>query len=234
MKNGFTLAEVLITLGVIGVVAALTLPTLIANYKKNVTVNKVKKFYSVMSQATNTAIALNGSMENWDGFSSHHNGKEVKNWFNKYLKPHIKVIDEWIDVDEETGGETFFTSFADGSVMLMTNWSASNEDIDIDTGADNNHVIDNYNGLIHVYYLTDKKALTKNGRKHCVNSFPFLFYSPLNKQYYFQPYSYQANTDAKYNREFFLNQIKKGNEQYCTALVMHDGWKIPDDYPFKF
>ena len=32
---GFTLAEVLITLGIIGVVAAMTLPTLIQNYKKN-------------------------------------------------------------------------------------------------------------------------------------------------------------------------------------------------------
>ena len=30
----FTLAEVLITLGIIGIVAALTMPSLIANYKK--------------------------------------------------------------------------------------------------------------------------------------------------------------------------------------------------------
>lgn len=234
MKNGFTLAEVLITLGIIGVVAALTLPTLIANYKKNVTVNKVKKFYSVMSQATNTAIALNGSMDSWDGFTSYHNGKEVQQWFNKYLKPHIKVINEWIEIDEETGSETFFTTFADGSVMLMSNWAANDKDINEDTGVDNNHTVDNYNGLIHVYYLTDKRALTKENRKHCINSFAFLFYSPLYKQYYFQPYSYQADTYEKYNREFFLNQIKNGNSQYCTALVMHDGWKIPEDYPFKF
>lgn len=33
IKPAFTLAEVLITLGVIGIVAAMTLPTLIANYK---------------------------------------------------------------------------------------------------------------------------------------------------------------------------------------------------------
>ncbi len=33
MKKAFTLAETLITLGVIGVVAALTLPTLINSYK---------------------------------------------------------------------------------------------------------------------------------------------------------------------------------------------------------
>jgi prepilin-type N-terminal cleavage/methylation domain-containing protein len=34
MKRGFTLAEVLITLGIIGVVAALTMPTLVSNGKK--------------------------------------------------------------------------------------------------------------------------------------------------------------------------------------------------------
>lgn len=33
IKTGFTLAEVLITLGIIGVVAAITIPNLIANYK---------------------------------------------------------------------------------------------------------------------------------------------------------------------------------------------------------
>lgn len=41
--RAFTLAEVLITLGVIGVVAAMTLPTLIQNYQEQEYVNKLKK-----------------------------------------------------------------------------------------------------------------------------------------------------------------------------------------------
>ena len=49
-KNAFTLAEVLITLGIIGVVAALTLPSLIQNYQKQVWVNQLKKSYSTISQ----------------------------------------------------------------------------------------------------------------------------------------------------------------------------------------
>uniref|UniRef100_UPI004029BD5C prepilin-type N-terminal cleavage/methylation domain-containing protein n=1 Tax=Candidatus Scatousia sp. TaxID=3085663 RepID=UPI004029BD5C len=232
---GFTLAEVLITLGIIGIVAALSLPTLIANYRKNITVNKLKKFYSVMSQATNTAISINGSMADWDGFTSHHNGPELEHWFNKYLKPHIKVVDEWIDKDEISGNESFFVAFADGSVMAMTNWAASVADKDEETDIDNNHVIDNYNGLIHVTYLTDKKALIKENRKNCINCFSFLFYSPLKKQYYFQPYTYQVKTPEQYNKNFFMSKIRKdGNMQYCTAIIMYDGWQIKDDYPFKF
>ncbi len=50
-KSAFTLAEVLITLAIIGVVAAMTIPTLISDYQEKVTVTKVKKMYSLLSNA---------------------------------------------------------------------------------------------------------------------------------------------------------------------------------------
>lgn len=50
-KFGFTLAEVLITLGIIGVVAAMTLPMLVQNYQKNVLKSQFKKAYSVIQEA---------------------------------------------------------------------------------------------------------------------------------------------------------------------------------------
>ena len=51
-RRAFTLAEVLITLGIIGVVAALTLPVLISKYKHKELETRFKKAYSVLSQAT--------------------------------------------------------------------------------------------------------------------------------------------------------------------------------------
>ena len=48
--RGFTLAEVLITLGIIGVVAAMTIPMLIINYQKRLTLTRLKKTYSQLSQ----------------------------------------------------------------------------------------------------------------------------------------------------------------------------------------
>lgn len=51
IKYGFTLAEVLITLGIIGVVAAMTMPSLIASHKEKETVSKLKKVYSTLSNA---------------------------------------------------------------------------------------------------------------------------------------------------------------------------------------
>lgn len=50
-SKGFTLAEVLITLGVIGVVAATSMPTLIMNHKKQEYVVRLRKAHSLVSQA---------------------------------------------------------------------------------------------------------------------------------------------------------------------------------------
>ncbi len=50
-KKGFTLAEVLITLGIVGVVAAITIPTISKNIQNAVLKNQFKKFYSTFSQA---------------------------------------------------------------------------------------------------------------------------------------------------------------------------------------
>ncbi len=47
----FTLAEVLITLGIIGVVAAMTMPSLLLNYQRKALETRFKKSYSVLSQA---------------------------------------------------------------------------------------------------------------------------------------------------------------------------------------
>lgn len=54
-KSGFTLAETLITLGIIGVVAAITIPSLIAKYQKQVTATQLKVAYQFFSEAIERA-----------------------------------------------------------------------------------------------------------------------------------------------------------------------------------
>ena len=61
-RVAFTLAEVLIALGIIGVVAALTLPTVIQNYQKHVTVTKLKQTVSILEQFHQRVIAEEGSI----------------------------------------------------------------------------------------------------------------------------------------------------------------------------
>ena len=99
-NNGFTLAEVLITLGIIGVVAAMTLPTLIQNQQKRSLEVATQKFYSTMSQAVkkymadkgvddlrNTPLASdNYSNDEGDYTDSSEAIASIRDFVTKYLK----------------------------------------------------------------------------------------------------------------------------------------------------
>ena len=68
-EAGFTLAEVLITLGIIGIVAALTFPSIIGYYQKKVLQEQFKVAYSMLSQLLlKSEVDLGGKAEcyYWD------------------------------------------------------------------------------------------------------------------------------------------------------------------------
>ena len=85
-KAAFTLAEVLITLGIIGVVAALTLPNLIANYQNKVLAARAKKAYSSISQAIKMAEAEYGTPGDVTGlFDTSQTNKQLVEKLSKYF-----------------------------------------------------------------------------------------------------------------------------------------------------
>lgn len=63
--TAFTLAEVLITLGIIGVIASLTVPSLLQGTEEKATVTAVKKTYSTLSNAYKLAEKDEGTPDNW-------------------------------------------------------------------------------------------------------------------------------------------------------------------------
>lgn len=65
MKKGFTLAETLITLAIIGVIAAITIPGVLAHYKERVVISKLKKLQSALSSAYSLVIAEEGTPDTW-------------------------------------------------------------------------------------------------------------------------------------------------------------------------
>jgi len=89
-KTAFTLAEVLITLGIIGVVAALTMPSLITKYQEKATAAKLKKVYSVLSNAYMSAINENGEIADW-GFIAGGTTAQNSPIFYNNLKPYLKI-----------------------------------------------------------------------------------------------------------------------------------------------
>ncbi len=88
-ENAFTLAEVLITLTIISVVSALTVPTLTNRVNEKQTVEKVKTAYSLLSDAFSRAKIDNGDFESWD--ISEYNTKQGANKLQKYFEPYLKI-----------------------------------------------------------------------------------------------------------------------------------------------
>jgi len=102
-KSAFTLAEVLITLAIIGVVAAMTIPTLISNYQEKVTITRLNKTYSLLSNAFQLMQAEYGNINTW-GLTHTSNvdpetGETVLDWSSANLisarmQKYLKVAKE--------------------------------------------------------------------------------------------------------------------------------------------
>ena len=115
MKKAFTLAEVLITLGIIGVVAALTLPSVVQNYQKRSLEVATQKFYSVMSQAIKQYMADEGvddlrqsSLIGYDDDSDEVITAKNDEFFKKYLKAQICEDGCFADNYKTQAGEISF------------------------------------------------------------------------------------------------------------------------------
>ena len=229
MKNSFTLAEVLITLGIIGVVAALTLPTLIQEHAKKVVETRLAKFYSAINQAITLAEVDYGDREYWyakyDDLDTDIKGRPVKGktdrekWVNKYLTPYMKITETKYDAEDYP---IFY--LADGGSFSYHHATSLND----------------WN-----FYTKDFFKCTKNGRKanRGVCNFPFVYCPTCKSQGWellgrtFEPYKWSWDG----TREGFINGITNGqyracntsNQVFCAAYIQYNGWKIPDDYPVK-
>lgn len=238
-KPAFTLAEVLITLGIIGVVAAMTLPALIQDHAKKVVEARLKKFYSSINQAILMAENDYGDKKIWyedvtgaqfDGEGNPIEGSsDAEKWVNKYLKPYLNVT------KVETLGNNappaikgaVMIYFADGTALSF--WQKSTRDWFFFTG-NINKCLKNKN-VLNLNDVTGK----------CVFSFTF---NPGNgtsswKYHYnkgFEPYkvSWDGDINKLYDGSTYAcNGSNNNARHYCTAIIQMNNWTIPDDYPFK-
>lgn len=86
----FTLAEILITLGIIGIVAALTMPSIIAKYQDKVLITATKKAYSTIQNALLEAQADGGTIgDNTYLFDVTQNNVDLAKRFQKYFNGAI-------------------------------------------------------------------------------------------------------------------------------------------------
>lgn len=113
-KLGFTLAEVLITLVIIGVIAAMTVPTLMNNTNSQEFRSALKKAIS----GANQALTLNYALE---GLGA-QDYSTAENLVNDVFKKKMSVIDGETTFTSDDCDGTVFTT-ADGMIFCVTNWS---------------------------------------------------------------------------------------------------------------
>ncbi len=87
MRKAFTLAEILITLGIIGIVAAMTIPALNASIREKQSKTRLKATYTILQQALKLAEANDDAYGAWD---YEHNPEFTQKTF-KTLSKYLKV-----------------------------------------------------------------------------------------------------------------------------------------------
>ncbi len=229
-KAAFTLAEVLITLGIIGVVAAMTMPMLIANHQKKQTVTKLQKSISILNQASRLAyydVGEPSDAERW--------AMETEEYFNTYWAPYLKVETctdykmcgynsntpfKYINgtkasylevIDYEGYNTTFYT--LDGFLYIISRCPQ-------DAGGDERQGLKGNSILVDI-----------NGGKG-PNTFGkdvFLLYRLTSEG--------KVGTVVTSGHGATTNQInnscsKTGDGTLCAEKILRASWQIKDDYPW--
>lgn len=239
---GFTLAEVLITLGIIGVVAAITMPTLIQNYKKQVYVNQLKKSVSTLEQGFRKMMADEGvskmtDLSYWNVSIGHScvtyddeitAKSAVDNIFSKAFNvtfnkaPNFKIQED---------GYSNQIQFADGSSILDMSFCGirtlgtlrcnqiksfgGNTCSEItELKIDTNGTIgpNKYGRDIFLFHLSDEGKLYPHAGKDFAL---FSSDSPLT-----------SNTYYWKNNQSWCSDSNENARQGCAARIMENGWKM--------
>ena len=118
-KYAFTLAEVLITLAVIGVIAAITIPVCVTNSQDEAFRSALKKAISGLNQA----LALEHSLEGYTA-QDYSSAQQIT---ESVFKRRMNVIDGRTDFTSSVCGGSVFTT-ADGVIFCVDNYSSENSD----------------------------------------------------------------------------------------------------------
>lgn len=229
--KAFTLAEVLITLGIVGVVAALTIPSLIQNHRKSIIETRLSKFYSTINQAIALSEIDNGDKKNWEILKSYNSQGGIdpwitrgtispEDWYNKYLAQYIKVIKT---EQSGVGDKKYNLYFPDGSMVTFSgsSWIFYPEAKSYKETTDEDGIV--------------RRSIDGSGK----NNFTFFFFPTRTDRYHnkgIEPYGTNVSEEAELRNDPTVGCKKEVTTEraYCTELIRRNGWKIPKDYPFKF
>lgn len=121
LNTGFTLAEVLIALGIIGIIAASTLPSIITSSRNKQLETGLKKGYSTLSQALKMY-----EQENGEPIKSSDEGIDLKTILMSYLNI-AKDCGQGTDADKACIPNKDYVTDLDKFKAVYTNYNGTND-----------------------------------------------------------------------------------------------------------
>ncbi len=208
----FTLAEVLVTLGIIGVVSALTVPTLMKNHQRKVFVTQLRKVYSQLSQAAEQAMTDNNAVSLGESEYASNPMGFIQNYF-KTVKHCTASGDGCVPTSYKTlnGGTSSSSTYdtncyviADGAAICYHGggWSGSDE-------------------LTSAEYLIDVNSMAGPN----VVGRDLFGVSLYNDGKVGGSYNYPSNFD----KDTRLDTCKDGGDGYgigCIDYLLNNGWEM--------
>ena len=254
MKKAFTLAEVLITLGIIGVVAAMTIPTLVTNYQKKMLSTKIKKFVSTFNQAYEMAIVNYGDSIYWKDCTIQPNKSLCTSDTAIYkILNSVKYVDYTNKIPEnymEAINDSFDSYFSGTTVGFQNEKFFQLSDGTIIFGSkDFIQRLGDYFSYFSYFYVDvngfDKpnrfgKDLFWFGQIHSNETSIYSFsmngfdvYGKVKRGLYLDGYGYFIqNPSSRY--KCADEDITKELRAKCTSLLQNNNWEFPKNYPWKY
>ena len=237
-KAGFTLAEVLITLGIIGVVAAMTIPTLITNVQKTRTANELKKAFAEISVAVRLAEGEYGDITGWTYDTKTSSAIASAGLFDTYLLPFMKISRREVrgqdliyykpNNQRETGlailrGNSVSYTLLSGPQMIV-----SNNSIGAVGGVTNT-----------IGFILDLNGYETKPNRFGRDAFYVVIYPTRGVHFLYKDDG--EDIGVRRTRQQLINGPSgfqyqcnaRGRGMWCGALIQKDGWKIAPDYPWN-
>ena len=254
-KKAFTLSEVLITLVVLGVISAITVPTLFTMYQQNVTIEKLKKVHSTLAQVSNRIVADEGGT--FADLHSDFNAKNILELFSlgtyqgmckfamDHFFPYLSITEtKEFSLPVCERGKCFNVApelqlagihLVDGTTMAVLPMDIARNHcytirICSGEGCSENFPA-SFCGIPILVDINGESKPNRLGRDMFVWEYRINDEKNPNYVSKFLPLGY-GNNDDDLEEMFGTSECSKEVPLLCAKKIMDDGWKIKKDYPW--
>ncbi len=228
-RIGYNLSETLIVMVVIGVIFTISFGTIVADYNKNQTTVRLNKLYNTFSDAVKLSVKDNGSVDSWlidDGISDYSS----YNFFNRYLKDYLLLTRDCKNSVMDTCNYNF-KELNGQEKELNSSWTrfylSDGTFIALQTNGNDRYKV------VYFYFDTNgKKRLNVVARDIFIYELWIQNYDHPDYEGQIFPYGHQYTRAELISKDNPNNCNSSKNGNYCAALIMKDGWRIIEGYPW--